>query len=159
MTEHSFPMNRWYVSRYLRSASRQDFTDGINAMRDCLTLLTKRQYDLSVVFYRAADPESLRLSENAPRPAVVIDRTDSINGITSQRWNNADYTEATLTLRPEPDKLVSFPCKYESATVTALWPDRRRMDFRVEPKQYGREISRQFFDSYFHMWTRGYDFN
>ncbi|MBU0859771.1 MAG: hypothetical protein KJ667_07520 [Alphaproteobacteria bacterium] len=156
--DHNFPMNRWFVSRYLFSAKREDFAQAVQAVQQDLETITKRQYDLKLTFYRAADPAASRLADGS-KPDIVVGTADTLAQLSARKWNEADYIEARLTLRPEPGKPFTFPAKFTYATLSARWPDHRRIDIEVQPKEYGREISRQFFDNNFRMWTRGYDFN
>lgn len=155
---YEFPMNRWYVSRYIRSAKPADFETAVTAIRDALEEKAKRPYDLKLTFFRAADPATA-YAEGAPAPAIVMHSTDTLRDLTGRRWRRADYVEARLTPRPEPGAYVSMPAKFEEAVITARWPDIRRIDMRVEPREHGREISRKVLDNYFTLWIRGYDFS
>ena len=156
--DHHFPMNRWYVNRWLFNASAQDFSTAVQSMHEAMEHMNRRKYDLKITFYRAADPAALKFPD-APAPDQIIETIDNVRAIKPRVWDNAHRVQAEITVRPESADVLAIPPLMNHATVTARWPDARRIDFEVQPKDQGREISRFILDNNFTLWTRGYDFN
>ena len=152
-----YPMNRWYVSRWLFRATADDFRTAVQSTHDAMEHMTRRKFDLKVTFYRAADPAALQFPD-APVPDVVVKSIDKLSAIRSRDWNHAHRVEAELTLRPEAPGAIPIPPLYTRAKISAGWPDSRRIDFEVHPQYEARKLSRFLLDTNFTLWTRGYDF-
>lgn len=156
---HEFPMNRWFVSRWLRSASAQDFTTAVQSMHEAMEHMSGRKYDLKVTFYRAANPAALQFADT-PAPDQPICTIDNLRDLRARDFNKADYVRADLTPTGNApfDLQTLLKPAYRSATITARWPDQRRIDFEIQPVEHGRKISRHILNTNFTLWTRGYDF-
>jgi hypothetical protein len=84
---------------------------------------------------------------------------DQLGAIRKSDWNNAHRVEAELTVRPEASGTLSIPPIYSAAKITSSWPDARRINFEVHPKEESRQLCRLVLDSNFKFWTRGCNFN
>ena len=152
-----YPMNRWYVSRWLFRTTADDFKTAVQSTHEAMEHMAKRKFDLKVTFYRAADPAALKFPD-APAPDIVVKTVDRVDAIRNRDWHNAHRVEAELTARPLTPGSLPIPPIYSHAKISAGWPDARRIDFEVQPQHEARQLSRFLLDTNFTLWTRGYDF-
>lgn len=148
------PMNRWYVNRWLFSTTVEDFAEAVQGLNKELERLTKDKFDLKIAFFKAANPEQGALHE---KPQVLQTEITSLKDLSARAYRQADYVEATLTVRPRAQAAEASEDRphFQTATITAKWPDIRRLDFHVEPQEHAAQICRALLDTRFTFWTRG----
>ncbi|GEM_PF-3116808 len=151
----NLPMNRWYASRWVFAANVHQFSDAVANLKWDVEDMTGLKFSLSVAFYKAAAGR-----QEDEKPNVLQKEVTSLSEI-YKHWNKAAYVEARLT---PPHEEGMMPSPYQSVTVSAKWPDERRITFHVEtndPMDEEGHIAplRERVLNRLLLWERGLDFN